>query len=225
MTGLLLKALAGAAALGLNFYIYNHLATDEVIPPRTKFERFPDALDGWRCPQREAIEQEIVSNLGVTDYLICNFEHGAPERLVSLYVGYHETQVRREGGGSAENSIHPPKHCLPGSGWSIADHQLVHLDLPGFPEGGAVVNRLVIAKGSERQLVYYWYHGQSRVIAEDWKKVVWLFWDRASRQRTDGALVRFSSPVVRGDTAAADEAILDLAARIVPELPAYVPPR
>jgi EpsI family protein len=223
MTGLLLKSLAGAAALGLNFYIYNHLATDEVIPPRTKFERFPDQLEGWRCPQRDEIGADIVRNLGVTDYLVCSFESDEPGRLVSLYVGYHETQVRREGGGSGENSIHPPKHCLPGSGWSIANHELVRLELPGFPEGGALVNRLVIAKGNERQLVYYWYQGQGRVIAEDWKKVVWLFWDRASRQRTDGALVRFSVPVVRGDVEEAERAFLEIAPQITEQLAAYVP--
>jgi EpsI family protein len=217
------KALAGVAALGLNFYAYNHLATEEVIPPRETFVNFPNELGAWRCPQREEIEPKIRANLGVTDYIICEFVRQDPLRAVSVYVGYHATQVRHEGGGDAENSIHPPKHCLPGSGWSIADHQLVRLEMPGFPGGSAVVNRLMIAKGKDRQLVYYWYQGQGRVIAEDWKKIVWLVWDRATHGRTDGSLVRFSVPIVRENVEEAERAFLEVAPQIVERLGPHVP--
>ena len=56
-------------------------------------------------------------------------------------------QVREEGGGSAENSIHPPAHCLPGSGWDLIHVETVELDLPGLPQNPAFVKRLLIAKG------------------------------------------------------------------------------
>jgi EpsI family protein len=140
-------------------------------------------------------------------------------------VGYHAAQVRREGGGGGkENMIHPPAHCLPGSGWDIIDSRRVPLELPGLPGGRAEVNRLVIAKGEARQLVFYWYQERGRVIARDWQKIVDLFWDRATRSRTDGALVRFSAPIpARGDADEAERTLLDLAGHIVAQLPAYVP--
>ena len=81
----------------------------------------------------------------------------------------------------------------------------------------------VIAKGDARQLVYYWYQERGRVIADDSMKLASLFWDRATRSRTDGALVRFTLPVVRGDEAKAEASFHDLAMRLVPLLPSYVP--
>jgi EpsI family protein len=130
--------------------------------------------------------------------------------------------VREQGGGSDENSIHPPAHCLPGSGWDIIALETVDVDLPGLPQPTRV-RRLQIAKGNARQLVYYWYQSNGRVIAEDWKKIVYVGLDRALRGRTDGALVRFTMPIVAGDEAAAEAAFRELAPRVVAELPAYVP--
>jgi EpsI family protein len=217
------RLLAGLAFLGLNFYTYYYFATAEVHPERTSLASFPLQLGDWVCPQRESMGRDVERNLGVTDYLVCVFQRAADRELVSLYVGYHASQVRKEGGGSEETMIHPPAHCLPGSGWDIIDLRRVPIDLPGLPGAPTPVNRLVIAKGDERQLVYYWYQERGRVIAQDWRKIVALFADRATRQRTDGALVRITAPIVRGDEARSERAIMDLAAQIAPRLPAFVP--
>jgi EpsI family protein len=209
--------------LGLNFYTYTYLASEEVVPPRASFKSFPLQQGDWRCPKRESMGTEIEDNLGVTDYIICTFTRPGSYDQVGVYVGYHASQVRKEGGGSQENMIHPPAHCLPGSGWDIIASQRVALDLPGLPGAPAEVNRLIIAKGEARQLVYYWYQERGKVIAEDWKKIIELFWDRARTHRTDGSLVRFSVPVFRGDEAGADAGFHDLARHVVPLLPTYVP--
>ena len=219
----MIKLAVALAFLGLNFYAYNYLATDPVIPPRGEFRDFPLELGEWACAEAGEMEARIIRNLGVTDYLICSFERPRPRGLVGVYVGYHESQVREEGGGSGENAIHPPKHCLPGSGWDIIDHQIVELDLPGLPEGGGRANRMVIARGEARQLVYYWYQSRGRVLAEDWKKVVYVGLDRARLGRTDGSLVRFTIPIVRGREEPAEEAFRDLAPRVVERLPEFVP--
>jgi EpsI family protein len=214
-----------AAALGflaLNFYVYHYFAHDAVIPPRQEFASFPLELGDWRCGEKEQIDARTLQNLGATDYLICTFfrEGYGP---VGLYVGYHATQVREEGGGSGENAIHPPAHCLPGSGWDIIDSRSVPLALPGLPGQQARVKRLVIAKGKERQLVYYWYQSQGRVIAEDWQKILYVVFDRALRGRTDGSLVRFTIPIQRDDDERAERTFLDLAPRVVERLTPYVP--
>jgi EpsI family protein len=102
-------------------------------------------------------------------------------------------------------------------------NQTVTLDLPGLPQPAARVRRLLIAKGKHRQLVYYWYQSQGRVIADDWKKILYVGYDRATRHRTDGALVRFTVPVARGDDEAADATFFRLAPHVVERLPEYVP--
>ena len=155
--------------------------------------------------------------------MICTYRQAETGAMVGAYVGYHETQVREEGGGSGENSIHPPAHCLPGAGWDIIRNESIPLDMPGMLQPGAKVKRLLIAKGASRQLVYYWYQSRGRVIAEDWKKIVYVGYDRATRGRTDGALVRFSLPVHSENEVVADAAFHSLAPELLRRLPEFVP--
>ena len=209
--------------LGLNFYTYHYLATDPIFPDRESFEEFPDQLGNWSCRERQAMDDEIIGNLGVTDYLLCNFENPELVGVVGVYVGYHASQVREGGGGYGDTAIHPPAHCLPGSGWDIIDNRLVELDLPGLPRSPAMVRRLVIARGDHRQLVYYWYQSRGRVVSQDWQKILYVGFDRAVRNRTDGALVRFTVPILLKDEAAAEAGFYELAPPILAMLPAYVP--
>lgn len=216
------KLLAALLFLALNYYTYYYLAREATIPPRTTFSEFPMELDDWSCSERGELDPKVWAQLGATDIFLCDYRRSDPSSLVSLYVGYHQTQIREEGGGSGENAIHPPAHCLPGSGWDIIDNKSVRIDFPGTGTLPAV-KRLVIARGKQRQLVYYWYQSRGRVIAADWQKIVYVGWDRATRGRTDGSLVRFTIPVLRGNEERAERDFLELAPRVVERLDAYVP--
>ncbi|HTO53269.1 MAG TPA: EpsI family protein [Myxococcota bacterium] len=217
------KALAALAFLALNFYIYQFFATAEVIPTHLSFANWPLQIEGWSCPEKGKMDDKTLANLGASDYLICDYRRADPPAAVDLYVGWHETQIRHEGGGDYENSIHPPKHCLPGSGWEIIDATQVPLDLEGLPQRPALVNRLVIAKGEQRALVYYWYQTQGRVVADDWRKIVYLSWDRARRHRTDGSLIRLTTSLDHKDDQRAEADLRELAALVVARLGPYVP--
>jgi EpsI family protein len=208
--------------LALNAYTYFFLARTRVIPPRESLASFPDDLGGWHCPRRLTVEAEVVANLGVSDVLWCDFRSDAGE-IANVYVGYHESQVREEGGGAGENSIHPPAHCMPGSGWDIVDNRTVPIDFEGLPVRPATAKRFVIAKGEARSLVYYWYQSRGRIESADWQKILTVGWDRALTGRTDGALVRFTLPIRQGDESAAESDFRDLAPRIVARLAPFVP--
>ncbi len=105
----------------------------------------------------------------------------------------------------------------------IIDNQTVNLEVPGLPTSSGQAKRLIVAKGEARQLVYYWYQSRGRVISEDWQKILYVGWDRATRGRTDGSLVRFMVPIVRGDVDRAEREFASIAKLVVQELPAYVP--
>jgi len=218
-----MKTLVTVAFLGLNFYTYHYLATNPVYPERTSLDGFPLEIDEWSCRQRVSMDEQTEQNLGVSDYFICRFTKPDDPIGVEVYLGYHASQVREEGGGAGENSIHPPAHCLPGSGWDIISNETVPLDFEGLPGPKPTAKRVVVARGEARQLVYYWYQSRGRVISQDWKKILYVGLDRALSGRTDGSLVRFTVPIVRNDVVTADAAFHDLAPRIVSRLPAYVP--
>ena len=221
-----MKIAATVMVLALQFYLYHYFASEAVIPERESFADFPLEIGDWRCSQRQQLDDKVVANLGVTDYLICDYRSES-KRLppVQVYVGYHERQVREEGGGGGDFAIHPPRHCLPGGGWDIIAMKVVPSDLPGLPGDEPSVNRIIAAKGEQRALIYYWYQSRGRTIAEDWRKLVSLFWDRATTSRTDGSLVRFTVPMSQKEAELSDEAFRELAGQLVPLLPPYVPGR
>ena len=214
----MIKFLAAFIVLGLNAYVYWYMGSEEVIPPRTTFSEFPDQLGDWRCNQRETMDDAIIGNLMVTDYISCAYINPAKDNYTHLYVGYHERQTRdRESGRAA--AIHPPEHCLPGSGWDVIDSRIV----PIAAGSGGEAKRFVIAKGNERALVYFWYHSRGRVLARNYQKIMWMFLDRARHGRTDGSLVRFTIPIRNGDTDAAEASFQEFASAVTPLLQEYVP--
>ncbi|MBW2422504.1 MAG: EpsI family protein, partial [Deltaproteobacteria bacterium] len=91
----------------------------------------------------------------------------------------------------------------------------------GELEGEA--KRFVIAKGEARQLVYFWYQSRGRIIARLHDVIIYKFWDRTTRRRTDGSLFRLTTPIVRSDEQAAEDAIVDFAQQFTPLLPDYIP--
>lgn len=213
------KLLVALLFLGLNGYVYWYMGNEEVIPPRTSFAEFPNALGEWTCSERDVLEPEILNNLKLTDYVSCNYFDGGDRPPVHLYVSYHERQTRDRNTGEVA-AIHPPEHCLPGSGWDVIDSRVVPLDLsiPGEAK------RFVIAKGTQRALVYFWYQSNGRVVARNHHKIFWMFLDRTLRARTDGSLVRFTVPIeLDQDETAAEAAFQSLASQVAPLLPAYVP--
>lgn len=223
------KVAVALAFVALNYYVYQFWATEEVIPERTAFAEFPLQLDDWSCSERQTMKRRQLKILGASDYLLCDFAREGDPDPINVYLGYHASQVRKEGGGGNETAIHPPEHCLPGSGWNIIDSRLVEADLPGLPDGTGVLGsrreakRFVIAKGKARQLVYFWYQAQGRVFARNEQVILSRMWDRARQGRTDGSLVRFTVPIRRGDVDEAEQRYRSLAEQVVPLLHDYIP--
>jgi exosortase D (VPLPA-CTERM-specific) len=163
----------------------------EGVPLRRSFESFPDRLGAWQGA-REALPPSILDVLRVTDYV--NRLYVRPSHIpMWLYVAYYE--IQRD-----DQVIHSPKLCLPGGGWSILAHRVVTLTLPGRAQP-ATINRVLISKESERQLVLYWYQERGRIIADEYTARLYALVDAIRSRRSDGALVRITAPVVGSEEA------------------------
>lgn len=211
------KFLVALLFVALNIYTFRFFAQNEVFPERDLFSSFPMEIGDWKCRLAEEMSAEALTKLDVTDYLLCNFTNARRKSLANVYVGYHRSQTRDSGG--KDNIIHPPEHCLPGSGWDIIQSDIVPL---GVGIGGEA-KRMVVAKGNLRNLVYFWYQSRGRVVARDHEKVLYMFLDRAMSGRTDGSLVRFTVPIVRGDEEEAEITFRSISQKITPILPSYLP--
>lgn len=213
----LAKLIVALLFIAANSYAYNNFATGDITPPRENFADFPDDFDGWKCVDRQLMDQKVLDNLGVTDYIICRYATDIPGKHVEFYAGYHEKQERSDSGKTT--LIHPPEHCLPGAGWDIIQSDIVPINF-GI-EGEA--KRVVIAKGQRRGLVYFWYQSRGHVIGTNIDRLWHMFFDRALRNRTDGSLLRFTMQIERENFEEADDAFREFASKISPELPRFIP--
>jgi EpsI family protein len=186
----------------------------EVIPQRPPLSSFPRTVDGWTSSDVE-ITQEELSVLGPGDFLLRDFRNASGEQDVFLFVAYFPSQ-------RAGDTIHSPKNCLPGAGWTPIQADRITVDVTGHAPFQA--NRYLIGKDDDRQLVLYWYLAHDRAVASEYVAKFYLVADSIRMHRTDGSLVRLSVPIARGQSIEnAQQTLLLWAGRVVPLLDTYVP--
>jgi len=150
--------------------------------------------------------------LRASDYLQ-RYYRGPDGRVLNFYVGYYASQ--RDGA-----TYHSPLNCLPGSGWIMKEPGKMTIS----PEGRAsfTANKYIIQNGDHKELLVYWYQGRGRSIdSEYWGKVYTII-DSVRLRRSDGAMVRVTTPLI-GSEGAALEAARKLAAETSVILPEFIP--
>jgi exosortase D (VPLPA-CTERM-specific) len=211
------KALiASVAIIGLFAVLANIIPKrDEIIPAHENFASFPLQIATWNG-RGDRLEQIVIDELDVSDYLLANYRDGQTQPI-NLYVAYYGSQRTGE-------SAHSPRTCLPGGGWKITSLTQQNID-NAFVNGNALsVNRALIEMGDQKQLVYYWFQQRGRVINNEYLVKWYLFWDALTRNRTDGALVRITSPVPAGeDVEQVDQRMKRFAQSVNPLLNDYIP--
>jgi len=206
---------AAALLLLLTAIFLQARSAKEVLPAREDLASLPHQLGPW-VGTDIAIPQDVLDILGAGDFLLRVYRNSdTPEPYVDLFIAYFSSQ--RSG-----DSIHSPKNCLPGAGWSPVESERVALTLPGHATFPA--NRYVIAKGEDRMLVLYWYLAHDRAVASEYWAKFYLVADAMRLNRSDGSLLRVTTPLGRGESIeAAQQRLLSLAGNVTPLIDRYVP--
>jgi EpsI family protein len=188
---------------------------NEILPLRQPLQSFPARLGPWKATDIP-LDKEVLDILGPGDFLlrVYDAETGSTPR-VDLFIAYFPSQ-------RAGDTIHSPKHCLPGAGWLPVESSRIALALPGH--GPFPANRYIIAKGESRQLVLYWYWAHDRGVASEYWAKFYLVKDSIQMNRSDGALVRITTQMYPGETAEeAQQRLLPFASDVSPLLNSYIP--
>jgi exosortase D (VPLPA-CTERM-specific) len=198
VTGVLLHARAGS----------------EVFPARLELKNFPARLGDW-TGNDVAIEKSVLDILRPSDYLLRVYENAQRDNYIDLFIPFYRSQ-------RAGEAPHSPQNCLPGSGWSPVENRHIMLSVSGYDSFPA--NRYLITKGDSRQLVLYWFWAHHRGIASEYWAKYYLVRDAIKMNRSDGALVRVTTPIAPGETVdSAQQRLLPFVAEVVPLLDSYIP--
>ncbi len=204
---LVAAALLGVAVLWSQFLV----GTEQVVPRRT-FIEFPLTIGGWEGREL-GLDEGVLEILRVDDYMMRLYTNDG-RTPVALYVGYYASL--------GQVAYHSPKYCLPGGGWQIVHQRVVDLPLGTGSSPLLKANYVILQKGTERQLFLYWYQDRGRNITNDYWAKFYVLWDSITRNRTDGALVRFSS-AIRGPEDEAFAHQVDLIRVTLPLLGNHLP--
>ncbi len=180
----------------------------EIIPQRQALNTFPLALENLRG-HTSYLDKETIDFLGLTDYNLIDFR--TPQNQpINLYIAYYQTQ---------KNGVvpHSPKLCIPGGGWRITELVETQFAEINF-------NRVLITKGKQQQLVYYWYQQRGKSIANEYFLKWHTFVGSLKHRRTDGALIRLTTMIKNHeDIQIAEQRLQQFMQLLKPKLHNYIP--
>ena len=175
--------------------------SERILPDRDKFSLFPRNITEWSGTS-QPFSKAVENALGADDYINIRYHNQSEKNYVSLFSAYYKEQTKGSG-------IHSPEVCLPGGGWEIYSFGTQTVDMSSTPYGIFDVNRAIIQKGLSKQLVYYWFEQRGKRMTNDYLAKAGVVYDSLTIGRSDGAIVRFVSPIGKDETDAdADARIL-----------------
>ena len=206
----------------LTAWYLSHTPTAEAVPAHEPITSLPLSLDNWVGQNSTPFSPQVLAVLGADGYITRLYRRPQNhEPVVGLYVGFYESQRQGE-------TMHSPLNCLPGAGWiptSKATTSIPALDGALRTNRTLQVNRVVIEKGLERQLVLYWYQSHGRVVASEYWGKIYTVVDAVRLNRTDAALVRVITPIddEPGGDARAESRAVSFVQALFPRLALYLP--
>ena len=159
-------------------------------PIKQPLSRFPIEIGDWKFARKSFFSAPVIDMLGVNDYISYDYAE-ANGRVLNLYISYF-TAVGVIG------AYHSPQNCLPGGGWNIVSVEDILLTKVPAPHTGAAIKKVVVQKGSEQQVVLYWFQNRGRIIASEYWEKIYLVVDAIFKQRRDGSFIRIIGQVPKG---------------------------
>jgi len=184
----------------------------EAVPIRKPLDSFPGALQEWQGRGGVIFAPLVMQRLKSTDYLMRRYQDPAG-RSLWLFIAYWSSQ--RKG------AQHSPKYCLPGGGWEVLEGSTMTIPVAS-PFAPITVNRYLVQKDRRQQLVFYWYQSQGNAIAGDLSARLEMVKNSIERHRTDGALIRITSPVY-GSVRETSDRLVSYIQAMYPLLGEYLP--
>ena len=182
---------------------------------RESYHSFPRTIAQWQG-LAQPLAPEIEAALGADDYISATYARANGD-AVSFFSAFYERQTKGDG-------LHSPEVCLPGAGWEIFSFDTIQVEMPDTVYGTFALNRAIIQKGESKQLVYYWFEQRGKRMTNDIAAKISVVVDEVTMGRSDGAIVRFVTPIgKREPVEAADARIRALMTDLLPTLPRFLP--
>ena len=208
------RTIIASGLMILTMLCLTYIGHGENTQPYQSFSTFPKRIGDW-VGEEQYFDQKIYEILGVDDSIFCDF-FSPDNRQIELYVGFYQSQ--REG-----ELIHSPKNCMPGAGWNFVKTKKASIGLGGFNNKTILINDILLQKGREKQIMFYWFQGRGRYIASEYAQKIYLVLDSITKRRTDEAFVRIIAPVIDDNEKETRRYLNNFTKLLIPVLEEYLP--
>lgn len=207
--------LALVLILGTFAFVYYRANTSDIYPKAKNLAQFPKSLGTWQG-EDYPLSERLLKALDLTDYYQADYRNGQGD-LVQFYVAWYETQAKGE-------SIHSPETCLRGGGWQFQKSGATKLKISEYQASPLRANQALLSRPGEKMLTYFWFWCRGRNLVNGYELKLYNMWDRLTKRRTDGALIRVMTPIQPGKGVSQAKArIQSFLSQALPELEKYLP--
>ena len=194
---------ATTAVLLLGTTLLSGLTARRVAEPlAVPLNQIDSKIEGWTAAGDQALPAPTLHALAPTSYLVRTYRKD--QSLLDLFIAFYAQQ-------RAGESMHSPKHCLPGAGWEIWKHDSAFIPVRGKQ---VQINKYSIQNAGTRMLMFYWYQSKTRIVASEYLGKILLAEDTILSGHTAGSIVRIMLP----DTPATNADGMAFATRLIPEV-------
>ena len=145
-------------------------------------DTIPWNIAGFTGSANPPLSEGVLGKLLADSYLLRTYRKD--DMPADLFIAFYARQ-------RAGESMHSPKHCLPGSGWEIWNYGNTEIPVNGRP---VTVNEYSINHAGDRRVVLYWYQSKTRIIASEYMGKLLLARDALMQNSTAGSIVRIIVP-------------------------------
>jgi EpsI family protein len=203
MSGRISPRFAATTVLLMGTLVASGLTARRISQPLAlPLEQIDSSILGWSAFEEQTLPPYTLHALDATSYLARSYRKG--DGRLELFIAFYAQQ-------RAGESMHSPKHCLPGSGWEIWQQGSALVPVNGKE---IEINRYRIENLGARELMFYWYQSRNRVFASEYLGKLLLARDTLLSGQTAGSIVRIMLPDVPG---ASQEGVA-FAAKLIPEV-------
>ena len=160
-------------------------------PP--ELAHLPQSFGTWRA-QDIPLSENVGRVLGA-DVTLQRVYRNASQQEVHVFLAYFSRQA-------VNSQIHSPRHCVPGSGWTIVSTEPVQLSLSDRRQPATL---MVLEREGARQEMLYWFRTRSGNVTGEYALKLDLVRNSLARRPTDAVFVRY---VARPQDAAAMQEVM-----------------
>lgn len=139
-------------------------------------------ISGFTGVDNPPLADDVLAQLAPTSYLSRTYRKA--DLSADLFIAFYAEQ-------RAGESMHSPKHCLPGAGWEIWNYGTAEIPTR---QSSVTVNDYSIAREGDHMRVLYWYQSKGRIIASEYTGKLLLARDALTQNSTAASIVRVIVP-------------------------------